>query len=90
MRRCGQLGISNSAWADAVEVMGLRLAMLALTVIDRNRSHPSRPVQKPGGAMRAITERIRAGEGNIALSAASLLRRQEAGRQPRIVPNGRN
>lgn len=70
------LGINWSAWEKAIEVMGLELATLAVLVLDANRTHPSRPVRNPGGALRAMTERQRQGKFNIVGSLIGLDRRR--------------
>ncbi len=79
---CGRLGVSRHAWAEAVEQMGGR-AILVLAVIDRNRFHPDRPVHSPGGALRAITRRQKAGICDIDRSVAAIRWRSKNGLQPR-------
>ncbi len=76
-------GINVSAWLDACDVMGEDIAFLALLVIDRNRYHPTAPIQNPGGAMRAFTQRAKDGKLNLALAILSIIERGRQGRQPK-------
>lgn len=71
----GALGINQSAWAEACAVMGRFEAALALLVLDRNRTHPVTPVRSPGGALRGMSEKARAGELRLDASLFSILRR---------------
>ena len=48
--------------------MGWLRAMLAVIVIDRNRAHPTTPIQNCGGALRAFTRRHRQGELDLRAS----------------------
>jgi replication initiation protein RepC len=70
------LGINWSAWEDAVETMGQEGATLAVLVLDANRTHPKVPVKNPGGTLRAMTARYRAGQLNIIGSLIGLARRK--------------
>ena len=70
------LGINWSAWEDAVEAMGQEGATLAVLVLDANRTHPKAPVRNPGGTLRAMTARYRAGKLNIVGSLIGLARRK--------------
>ncbi|MEO1307296.1 MAG: replication initiation protein RepC, partial [Pseudomonadota bacterium] len=69
------LGINRSAWLDACHVLGPHRAALALLVIDRNRTHPKRPVHNPGGALRAMTDRARTGDLRLDASIFAILNR---------------
>lgn len=75
IRRLPELGINPSAWEDCVEVMGNLRAAMCVFVIDANRDHPIRPVQKPGGALRAFTRLHVAGKLNLAGSFIGLRER---------------
>jgi replication initiation protein RepC len=75
VRRLPELGITQSAWAQAVETMGDVAATLAVRVIDANRDHPTTPVRRPGGLLRALTHRYRSGEVTLAGSLIGPLER---------------
>lgn len=75
------LGINPSAYEDAQEVMGYFDAMIAVLVIDRNRTHPKKPVMKPGGALRAMTNRAKLGQLNLAGSIIGIMNRAKHGAQ---------
>jgi replication initiation protein RepC len=47
-------------------------------VIDANRHHPTRPIHKPGGALRAFTRLHRQGGFNLPGSLIGLLERRRA------------
>ena len=79
IRRLPELGINPSAWDECVEVMGLFRAAMCVFVIDANRDHPIRPVQKPGGALRAFTRLHAAGKLNLAGSFIGLRERARNG-----------
>lgn len=72
------LGISDSAWEDALDTFGSLRAALAILVIDANRHHPTRPIHKPGGALRAFTRLHRQGGFNLPGSLIGLLERRRA------------
>lgn len=78
-----QLGINASAWHEACDAMGPARAFLALLVIDRNRYHPKRPVESPGGALRAFAAKAREGGLNLAGSVAGIRARTRKGLQPK-------
>ena len=75
MRIC-PLGINHDAWAKAIEAIGLDGATLCVFLIDANRDHPTSPIRNPGGALRAMTKRFRAGNLNIVGSLLGLARRK--------------
>jgi len=81
-----ELGVNVSAWTDAVEVLGDEAAFIALLVIDRNRFHPVTPVQSPGGALRAFTDRARRGELNLTRAILGIWERDRQGKQPKAAP----
>lgn len=64
--RVPQLGISNSAYRDAVEQMSDMGTALCILIIDRNQHHPVTPIKNPGGALRAMTRRHAHGTLNLA------------------------
>lgn len=55
-----ELGVSEPAWREARSVLGDHLAAVALAVI--LQKHQAGQISKPGGYLRGITERHRAGE----------------------------
>jgi replication initiation protein RepC len=55
--------------------MGDVTAMLCVLIIDANRFHPATPIQRPGGALRAMTRRHAAGSLNLVGSLIGLERR---------------
>ena len=72
-----ELGISPSAYEQAISAMGPLDAMLSLIVIDRNRAHPTRPIHNPGGALRAFARKAEAGTLNLQNSVFGLLHRDQ-------------
>lgn len=72
------LGISGAAWADAAETMGDFRAALCVLVTDANRDHPLTPIRRPGGHLRALTQRHRAGQLNLVGSLIGLAERRDA------------
>lgn len=72
------LGISGAAWRDAVEVMGDFRAALCVLVTDANRDHPLTPIRRPGGHLRALTQRHRVGQLNLVGSLIGLAERRDA------------
>lgn len=61
----GDLGISPSAWEEAMDVFGSLRASLIILVIDANRQRPGNPIHTPGGSLRAFTRLQRAGRFNL-------------------------
>jgi replication initiation protein RepC len=72
------LGISGPAWRDAVDAMGDLRAAICVLITDANRDHPVTPVRKPGGHLRALTQRHRSGQLNIVGSLIGLAERRGA------------
>ena len=72
------LGISGAAWEDAVETMGDFRAALCVLITDANRTHPVTPIRSPGGHLRALTQRHRAGQLNLVGSLIGLAERRDA------------
>lgn len=69
------LGISHSAWDEAVETMGDLAAALSVMVIDARRSDSLRPIRKPGGVLRSFSRLALAGKLNLAGSLIGLVSR---------------
>jgi DNA-binding MarR family transcriptional regulator len=78
-RRVPELGISPDAWNTAREVMGEDSAMLSILILDARKSEPGHVIFKPGGYLRAMTERYRRGELYLIRSLIGLSERQRAG-----------
>jgi len=70
-----QLDVSAYAWNRAIRILGPSEAALALMVLDRNRSHPSRPVFSVGGALVGMIRRAEQGEFNLAPSVYGIMSR---------------
>ena len=73
------LGINQSAWNDACEVMGHDDALLALIITDANRFTPEIRVQNPGGYLRGMTNAARNGTLNLIGSLKALAERVDRG-----------
>lgn len=67
-----ELGINQSAWNDACDLMGKDDAILALIITDANRYHPQLPVKCPGGYLRGMNNAARDGTLNIIASLKGL------------------
>ncbi|WP_235674155.1 MULTISPECIES: replication initiation protein RepC [unclassified Paracoccus (in: a-proteobacteria)] len=78
-RRVPELGISPDAWNTAREVMGEDSAMLSILILDARKSEPGNIIFKPGGYLRAMTDRYRRGELHLIRSLIGLSERQRAG-----------
>ncbi|MFG6526445.1 MULTISPECIES: replication initiation protein RepC [unclassified Sulfitobacter] len=72
-----ELGISNSAWNDACNVMGFADAVLAVIITDANRFSPEIRVKCPGGYLRGMTSAARNGQLNLIGSLKALSQRTE-------------
>lgn len=70
------LGINYSAWSEAAQLMGNEGAALCVLLLDANRDHPTYPVKNPGGALRGMIKRFRAGKLNPVGSLLGLSRRR--------------
>jgi len=70
------LGINYSAWTEAVQLMGDEGAALCVLLVDANRDSPAHPVRNPGGALRGMVKRFRAGKLNPVGSLLGLSRRR--------------
>ena len=71
------LGISRSALKDAETIMGKTVTAVCLMIIDRNVDHPKTPIKSPGGVLRALTQRFRAGTLNLTASLYGISARTE-------------
>jgi replication initiation protein RepC len=64
------LGISSSAWEDAVEAMGEEgAAIMVAAILQRGEA-----IKSPGGYLRNLTERARAGQFSLGPVLMALLR----------------
>jgi replication initiation protein RepC len=75
------LRIHPSAWDAAAEAMGDWNAALCVIITDANRTHPATPVRNPGGHLRAMTRRFRAGDLHLTGSLIGLAERRRCGQQ---------
>ena len=75
--RLPELGINRSAYEAALAQMGDMATALAILIIDRNRFHPDTPIQNPGGVLRAMTARHKAGKLNLVGSLIGLTERMD-------------
>ena len=73
------LGIGPEAWEEAEASLGWIDALVALVVVDRNRDHPTAPVRNPGGLLRDLARRRRAGTLDLGASVMGIWRREEGG-----------
>jgi len=76
-----RLDVSPGAWWDASRKLGPSEAALALMVLDRNRTHPTRPVRSVGGALVGMPRRAGEGAFNLAPSVHGIMARAGAGRR---------
>ena len=76
--RLPELGINRSAYDAALAQMGDMATALAILIIDRNRFHPDTPIKNPGGVLRAMTARHKAGKLNLVGSLIGLTERMKA------------
>ncbi|MDS9470230.1 replication initiation protein RepC [Paracoccus sp. MBLB3053] len=72
------LGITESAWEEALDQLGSLRASLAVLLIEANRDHPTAPVRAPGAMLRCFAARDRLGEFNLSVALKGLLRRKRA------------
>ena len=78
MRR-RELGITPRAWEEIEAALGWLDALVALVVVDRNRTHPRTPVRNPGGLLRDLARRRQTGTLDLAASVMGVWRREELG-----------
>jgi replication initiation protein RepC len=74
MRR-REMGITPAAWEEVEAALGWLDALVALVVVDANREHPKTPVRNPGGLLRDLARRRRAGTLDLAASVMGVWRR---------------
>jgi replication initiation protein RepC len=74
--RLAELGISQSAWEDAVRKMGEEDATWCVFITDAKAANPETPILRPGGYLRAMTRRHQDGKLNIVGSLIGLSLRQ--------------
>lgn len=72
-----ELGINQSAWASACEVMGRDLAAMCVIIADANQTNPEIRVRNPGGYLRGMTAAHIAGNLNIMGSLIALSQRRQ-------------
>ena len=72
-----ELGITPRTWEEAETTLGWLDALVALVVVDRNRTHPTAPVRNPGGLLRDLARRRRAGALDLGASVMAIWRREE-------------
>lgn len=70
-----ELGISQSSWGEACEVLGRNGAALCLLVTDCATERASNPVEKPAAYFRGMAARARGGELRLHNSVFGLLER---------------
>jgi len=78
-RMCHRLGIGRFAWIKACSTMGDTAAAVAVLIIDRNRQHPIIPVVNPGGVLRGMTAKAKAGDLCLHRSLYGILNRDYSG-----------
>ncbi|MEM8971236.1 MAG: replication initiation protein RepC [Pseudomonadota bacterium] len=76
--RIHELGISFSAWTEAIAVMGEDSAAMAVLIIDASRDRPGLPVANPGGYLRGMTQAARRGDLNLVGSLIGLAERRKS------------
>ncbi len=72
------LGINQSAWAEACVTMGRPAAAVCVVLADRGATREDNPVESPGGYLRALTDRARAGELHLHRSVFGWLQKDFA------------
>lgn len=77
-RMCHNMDIGRFAWMRACSIMGETAAATAIIIIDRNRKHPLIPVVNPGGVLRGMTDKAKAGDLNLHRSIFGILSRDRA------------
>ena len=74
MRR-RELAITPQTWEEVEASLGWLDALVALIVVDANRTHPTAPVRNPAGLLRDLARRRRAGTLDLGASVMGLWRR---------------
>lgn len=80
-RRVPELGISDSAWEEALDQLSPLRAALAVLIIDANRDHPVTPVRSLGGLLRTFIRLHRGGRLNLTGSLIGLAERKRGPEQ---------
>ena len=70
------LDIHPSVWFEGQSTLGDHGLALCLLLVDAGRDHPTYPVRNPGGLMREMIRRSKAGRLEISASIAALRRRR--------------
>ncbi len=76
MRR-RELLVNDHAWNIAGDIMGYPRRAIALLILDRNRSHPTRPVRSPGGALLGMVRKAKTSDLHLAKSLMGILNRND-------------
>lgn len=71
------LGIHKSAWGNACQTLGRHGATICLMIIDQKMHDLKNPILNPGGYLREMTTRAKAGKLNLQGSVFGLLKRGE-------------
>ena len=85
-RAAGGLGISAEAWTDACHALGRREAAAAVAIIAIK--HDAGLIHTPGGYLRRLTDRGRAGELDLAATIFGLRDRKRRSASPGAPPRG--
>lgn len=85
-RAAGGLGISGDAWAEACHALGRREAAAAVAVIAIK--HDAGLIHTPGGYLRRLTDRGRAGELDLAATIFGLRDGKRRSASPGAPPRG--
>ncbi|WP_134681457.1 replication initiation protein RepC [Paracoccus ravus] len=72
------LGITDSAWEEALDQLGSLRTSLAVLLIEANRDHPTAPIRAPGAMLRGFAAQDRLGAFNLSGALKGLLRRKRA------------
>jgi replication initiation protein RepC len=70
------LDIHPSVWFEGQSILGDHGSALCLLLVDAGRDHPTNPVRNPGGLMRDLTRRAKAGSLDFDASIAALQKRR--------------
>jgi replication initiation protein RepC len=70
------LDIHPSVWFEGQSTLGDHGLALCLLLVDAGRDHPIYPVRNPGGLMREIIRRAKAGRLDVDASIAALQKRR--------------
>ena len=71
-----ELEVSPALWEEVETALGWLDALVALVVVDANRTHPTAPVRNPAGLLRDLARRRRAGVLDLGASVMGLWRRR--------------